>query len=101
MSGFGDFAEKTGAVRNLAAEIFGDGLAHVRKGRADTKAPATRRSRRIRDDRDIFARMVRRRIYRIGIATVVGGDDQQIGRAQYSEERPEQRVEFLERFCEP
>ena len=39
-------------------------------------------------------------IHGIGIAAVIGGDQQQIGGAQRGEKRAEQRVEFLERTRE-
>ena len=92
-----EFTEETGAVRNRAAEIFGDGLAHVGERRADTEIGAARARPGRTRDRDVLARMIRRRIHGIGIATVIGGDQQQVGRTQSSKERAKQRVKFLER----
>ena len=52
------------------------------------------------EDRDVFARMIGGGIHGIGIAAVIGGDHQQVGRPQRIEKRAEQRVEFLERSRE-
>ena len=83
-------------MRNYAAEILGDGLAHVGEGGADAEIDAGGQTRRVSQDRDIFARVIGGGIDGVGIAAVVGGDDKQIGFLQSGEERAEERVEFFE-----
>ena len=87
-------------MRDGCAENFRDGLAHVREGGARAEIRAGIAARAVGEDRDVFARMIRGGIYGIGIATVVRGDDQQIGRMQGGGERTEERIEFLERARE-
>ena len=64
------------------------------------RAPCARHGGAIREDRNVLARMIRRGIHGIGIAAVIGGDQQQIARAHGVQKRAEQRVEFLERTRE-
>src|SRR6266849_2349746 len=89
--------EEARATENSSAEILGDGLSHVGESVAD----AERRARNIPgsegEDGNVFARMVRGGPARIRIATVVGGEQQEIGGAELGEKRSEKRVEFFER----
>ena len=86
---------------NDAAEIFGDGLPHIGQRVAYAEIHASTISRRIGEDRDIFARVVGRRPTRIRIATVVRGDHQQVGKTEQRQKFSEHVVEFLERFSKP
>ena len=85
-------------MRQGRGEILGNRLPHVGERRTNAEIRAARiQARRVREDREILARMVRGRIHRIGIAAMIRGDHQKIRRPQSIEKRPEQCVEFLER----
>ncbi len=87
--------QKTRAVRDFSAEIFSDRLSHVRKRRACAQLPSECGPRSVSQDRNVFAGVIRGGIDGIGIATVIRRDDQQIGRLQEIEKRPELFVELL------
>src|SRR5712664_1794863 len=88
--------EEARAAGNSSAEILGDGLSHVGESVAD----AERRARNIPgsegEDGNVLARMVRGGPARIRIATVVGGEQQEIGCEELRKKRSEKRVEFFE-----
>src|SRR2546426_3983104 len=89
--------EEARAAGNSSAEILGDGLSHVGEGVADAERRAGNISGSEGEDGNVFARMVRGGPARIRIATVVGGEQQEIGGAELCEKRSEKRVEFFER----
>src|SRR5580704_2910876 len=92
--------EEAYAVRDCGGEIFGDCLAHVGEGCASAKIGGGGRARAIREDWDVLAGMIRGRINRIGIAAVVGGDDEQVRGTKTFEKRAKKRVKFFERASE-
>src|SRR5208283_2917936 len=65
-------SEETGPVRNPAAEILGDGLAHISERVADTEVRPMSDARRIRENRRVFARVVGSGVHGIGVAAVIG-----------------------------
>src|SRR5579864_2547885 len=71
-------SEEARAAGNSSAEILGDGLSHVGESVADAERRARNVSRSESKDGNVFARMVRGGPARIGIATVVGGEQQEI-----------------------
>src|SRR5713226_1945733 len=89
--------EEARATENSSAEILGDGLSHVGKSAADAERRARNISGSKSEDGNVFARVVGGGPARIRIATVVGGEQQEIGGAELGEKRSEKRVEFFER----
>jgi len=94
-------------VRDGAAEVLRDGLAHVgeRRTGAEIAQGAIRENglrygRRVGEDGDVFARVVGGFPARVGIAAVVGGDHQEVVASEGCEKLSELRVEFLERAGE-
>ena len=73
-------------MRDFAAEILGDGLAHVSESVADAEFDIAAAARRKAEDGYVLARVIRRGREGIGIATVVCGNHQQIGFDQLREE---------------
>src|SRR5258708_985544 len=73
------------AVRNCAAEIFGDGLAHVGQRVTNAEADAVPPSGAVRHNGYVFSRMIRSRPRGIGIAAMIGGDHQQVVRRHGSQ----------------
>src|SRR5277367_5445055 len=71
-----EFTQEAFPVRNLCSKIVGDSLAHVRQSLADAQIQGCAGSRRVRQDRDVFARVIRRWPAGIGVAAVVRGDDE-------------------------
>src|SRR5712692_11115941 len=89
-------SEEARAAGNSSAEILGDGLSHVGESVADAERRAGKISGSKGEDRNVFARMVRGGPAGIRIATVVGGEQQEIGRAELCKKRSEKSVEFFE-----
>src|SRR2546427_7315128 len=90
--------EEARAAGNSSAEILGDGLSHVGESVADAERRARNISGSEGEDGNVFARMVGSGPARIRIATVVGGEQQEIGGAELGKKRSEKRVEFFERM---
>src|SRR5882762_11508525 len=86
------------SMRDRTTKILRDRLAHIRQGVPHSQVNARSASRRIRQNRRVLPRMVRRRPSRIGIAPVVRGDHQHIRKAKQRQELPEQTVELFQRF---
>src|SRR5260370_5301361 len=89
--------EEARAAGNSSAEILGDGLSHVGEGVAGAQRRAGKISGSEGEDGNVFARMVGGGPAGIRIATVVGGEQPEIGCAELGEKRSEKRVEFFER----
>jgi len=87
-------------VRDGAAEVLGDGLAHVGEGLSNAEGDAAAAAGRVRDDGNVFAGVVSGGVEVAGVAAVVGGDEKKIGEAEGSEEGAEKGVEFFERAGE-
>src|SRR5712692_5292000 len=90
-------SEEARAAGNSSAEVLGDGLSHVGESVADAEWRARNISGSEGEDGNVFARVVGGGPARIRIATVVGGEQQEIGGAELGEKRSEKRVEFFER----
>src|SRR2546425_12466298 len=56
----GELPQEALPMRNSSAKIFGDSLSHVSECRAHTEVHSPRQRRRIRQDRHVLARMIRR-----------------------------------------
>src|SRR5713226_4330146 len=93
--------EEARAAGNSSAEILGDSLSHVGESVADAQRRARNISGSEGEDGNVFARMVGSRPARIRIATVVGGEQQEIGCEELRKKRSEKRVEFFERAGKP
>src|SRR6266853_853871 len=76
----GDLTQEAGAVGNCGAEILGNGLPQIGQ------------------NRHVFTGMVGGGPARIGIATVVRGNDQQIGEPEQRQEVAQPSVKFFERL---
>src|SRR6266581_1239259 len=88
--------QETFAVRNCAAKILGDGLAHVGQRVTNAEADGVPPSRAVRHNWYVFPRMIRRRPRGIGIAAMIGGDQQQVARRHGSQQRREKNIEFFQ-----
>src|SRR5713226_9606660 len=89
--------EEARAAGNSCAEILSDGLSHVGERVTDSERGAGRIFWSEGEDGNVFARMVGGGPARIRIATVVGGEQQEIGCTELRKKRSEKRVEFFER----
>src|SRR6266478_1079466 len=94
------FAQEALPVGNRTAKILRDGLPHIRQCVPHSQVHARPASRRIRQNRHILPRMVRRRPARIGIAAVICGDHHHVGQTQQRQELRKRAVKFFQRFGE-
>src|SRR5882762_3034735 len=94
------FAQEALPVGNRAAKILRDGLPHIRQCVPHSQVHARPASRRIRQNRHVLPRMVRRRPARIGIAAVICGDHHHVGQTQQRQELRKGAVKCFQRFGE-
>ena len=69
-------------MRDPRTEIVGYGLAHIRQCGASAEVLSDFLCRGISQDRNIFAGVVSSLPARVGVATVVGGENQQVARVE-------------------
>jgi len=91
-----ELGEKAGAVGDGAAEVFGNGLAHVGESGAGAEVDAGAVRAGVREDRNVFAGVVGGFPAGIGIAAVVGGENEEIAAGEKWKEIGEGGVEFFE-----
>src|SRR5438552_13529058 len=77
-----NLTQKTFSVRDRPAEIFRDRFAHVGQRFAHSERYPRAASRRVSQNRHVLARVIRGFPSRIGVASVIRGNHQQIARLQ-------------------
>ena len=61
---------------NGLSEIFGDGLPHVGQRRARPKIHTSSHPGRVRQDGNVFSRMIGGGIHRVRVSSMIGGNYQ-------------------------
>ena len=89
--------EEAGAVGDGAAEVCGDGLAHVGESGAGAEVHASAVRAGLSEDWNVFAGVVGGFPAGIGIAAVVGGENEEIVAGEKREKGGEGGIELFER----
>src|SRR5260370_30726823 len=86
-------------MRNRPAEVLRNGLSHIRQRVPHSQVYAGAASRRIRQNRHVLPRMIRRPPSRIGLASIVCGHHQHVGATEQRQEVRTQTSALFKRFC--
>src|SRR5882762_6817720 len=92
--------QKTRSVQNRSSKIFRNRLPHVRQRRPHSQIHSRSEPRRIRNDRHILPRMIRRLPTRIRIAPMIRRNHQQIAARKLLQKIAQHLIKLFQRLCE-